>query len=266
MRRRWCPRRCSLRKTVLFATHCLVGAYLLVSRVSWPHDVRIYIPCAMLPRAPEQLLRQPSDQQDQCPRTRFEMLQLLTHWLVQNEISYFLTYGTLLGAVRGGGIISYTPDVDVGIPELWHPHVQQLFENELPDCFESGREGIADMPIVHLYSRSDEVERLPHRVLPIVKAEPWIDLYAVLLCSPDHLHPDEDGFPSKLAHVPGGICTEIIATGAVGEDYAYMSGLVTAVQNSRKDEGQSSVKHVPHMLYEHLHPINQTRTLRILRI
>ena len=94
-----------------------------------------------------------------CPSTRFGMLQLFTTWLVKCNVPYFLTYGTLLGAVREGSVISYTPDIDIAIPALWTDRVQKLLQNELPECFEAGLGGV-NSQVFHLYTRSPAPERL----------------------------------------------------------------------------------------------------------
>ena len=53
-----------------------------------------------------------------CPTTRGAMLIDMTDRLDQAGITYFLHFGTLLGAHRGGAIIPWTADVDIGVPDL----------------------------------------------------------------------------------------------------------------------------------------------------
>ena len=150
----------------MLAVLCATCTIVLVRLVPWQHEQRIYIGHSLLPRrnAPESL------QLGDCPTTRLGMLQLLTSWLVKRNVPYFLTYGTLLGAVREGSVISYTPDMDVAIPALWTNRVQKLLQNELPECLEPGLGGV-NSQVFHLYTRSPTPERLRavSRLLPFLR-------------------------------------------------------------------------------------------------
>lgn len=260
-RRRYCSAQLVLAALALV----LLSAWAFVSRIPWRHEQRIYIPRALLPRAlpvssavPSEPPLWPFDQQRRCPRTRLEMLQLFTRWLDGHGVSYFLTYGTLLGSVREGAIIPYTTDVDIAVPALWMGSVQSLLETQLPRCLETGEEGPNRM-VFHIYSRSDDVERL-HAVsplLPFAKAEPWLDVYNVEMCSPGHA--STEGVPPNMQEA-GSPCEEIVATGAreAGVEYVYLTGLNGAAANSRKDEGDGSSGYVPHLLYDDIFPINRS--------
>jgi hypothetical protein len=169
-RRRCCGWRCALALCLLLACACALVRY-----IPWDHGQRIYIGRSLLPGL--------SLHRDDCPATRFGMLQLLTSWLAAHKVPYFLTYGSLLGAVREGRIISYTPDLDIAIPALWTDRVQHLFQTELPDCFETGLNGaVADgvnRQVFHIYTRSPTPERM-HAASPLL---PFLRYAHIICCS-----------------------------------------------------------------------------------
>lgn len=57
-----------------------------------------------------------------------EMLQKLDSIFLKNDITYFLAYGTLLGAVRHQGFIPWDDDVDLLLPRESFLRCIQLFE------------------------------------------------------------------------------------------------------------------------------------------
>jgi len=88
-----------------------------------------------------------------CPSTRFEMLIYVTDFLQKHNISYFITYGTLLGAVREQDIITYTPDIDICVPHLEAAFVRSKF-HELKSCWEF----TLSKKVFHMYSKANMVE------------------------------------------------------------------------------------------------------------
>jgi len=52
-----------------------------------------------------------------CAANLYAILKDVTAVLEQNNIEHFISYGTLLGAVRHGGLIPWDTDVDILIPE-----------------------------------------------------------------------------------------------------------------------------------------------------
>jgi len=56
------------------------------------------------------------------------MLKDITEWLDQQHIPYFITYGTLLGAVRENDIIPYTQDMDIVVDRAYWPQLQRGIE------------------------------------------------------------------------------------------------------------------------------------------
>jgi hypothetical protein len=53
-----------------------------------------------------------------CPLTRAAMLAYVADDWAAGNVTYYITFGTLLGAVRGGHVIPWTEDVDVALPGL----------------------------------------------------------------------------------------------------------------------------------------------------
>jgi len=56
------------------------------------------------------------------------MLRDVTEWLDQQRIPYFVTYGTLLGAVRDGEILPYTQDMDIVVDRASWPLLSRGLE------------------------------------------------------------------------------------------------------------------------------------------
>ena len=64
-----------------------------------------------------------------CVKPRqMRILRLFDTWAKANNLQYFLDYGTLLGAIRDGGMIPYDDDIDVTIDE---PRLQELIKNPI---------------------------------------------------------------------------------------------------------------------------------------
>jgi hypothetical protein len=57
------------------------------------------------------------------------MLKDITEWLDQHDIPYFITYGTLLGAVRENDIIPYTQDMDIVVDRAYWSQLQRGIES-----------------------------------------------------------------------------------------------------------------------------------------
>lgn len=78
----------------------------------------------------------------------FEDLSLLKDILEKNKITYYLAYGTLLGAVRHHGFIPWDDDVDIYIKIEDLPRLRKVFENE------NGRLKLHDYTSHHNYPYS----------------------------------------------------------------------------------------------------------------
>ncbi len=93
------------------------------------------------------------------------MLEQLTNYLSAHGIRYFLAYGSLLGAIRGGGPIPWDDDIDLVIPR---PDFDRLRELK-PDLdglrfFWPGEEGFPVMWAKCVSRRT--VFREPYKVFP----------------------------------------------------------------------------------------------------
>eukprot|EP00971_Amphidinium_carterae_P296141 5882331-Amphidinium_carterae.1 len=56
------------------------------------------------------------------------MLRDVTSWLGQRNIPYFITYGTLLGALREGDVLPYTQDIDIVVDRSHWVELQRGLE------------------------------------------------------------------------------------------------------------------------------------------
>jgi len=56
------------------------------------------------------------------------MLRDVTEWLDQQQIPYYITYGTLLGALREEDILPYTQDADIVVDRTFWPQLQRGLE------------------------------------------------------------------------------------------------------------------------------------------
>ena len=67
----------------------------------------------------------------------YELLYILDDFCKDNNIRYFLTYGTLLGAVRHQGIIPWDDDVDVMMERKEYERFQKLIIANPPDGYQA---------------------------------------------------------------------------------------------------------------------------------
>lgn len=63
-----------------------------------------------------------------CSDYMLMMLTDVTEWLSRQGIPYFVTYGTLLGALREGDILPYTQDMDIVVDRAYWPQLQRGLE------------------------------------------------------------------------------------------------------------------------------------------
>ena len=110
-----------------------------------------------------------------CPATRFALLEYVTQRLDDASIPYFVTFGTLLGGVRDGGVIPWTQDVDLCVPSLGaQPHFWRTLR-----CLRS----VPNDAVFHLWPLGPAVERVGGKRVYVdvygLRARPNGTLYAV---------------------------------------------------------------------------------------
>ena len=62
-----------------------------------------------------------------------EMAKVIHNILEENGVPYFITFGTLLGAVRHGGFIPWDDDLDIFLFDETYEKAMSLLKNNLPD-------------------------------------------------------------------------------------------------------------------------------------
>ncbi|MCL0021155.1 LicD family protein, partial [Providencia rettgeri] len=63
-------------------------------------------------------------------KNKNKMLSLLRNYLTNSDISYWLEYGSLLGAVREKKIISHDYDIDIGILQSeWSKNIREQLKS-----------------------------------------------------------------------------------------------------------------------------------------
>lgn len=73
---------------------------------------------------------------------QFAMLQEIHNFCMSNQLTYYLAYGTLIGAVRHHGFIPWDDDVDIMMPVNDYEKLRQLYKSDrylVTDCFHDKR-------------------------------------------------------------------------------------------------------------------------------
>ena len=66
---------------------------------------------------------------DDLKHIQFAILEDIHAFCIQNEITYYLTYGTLLGAVRHQGFIPWDDDIDICMPRPDYERFLQIYKS-----------------------------------------------------------------------------------------------------------------------------------------
>jgi molybdopterin/thiamine biosynthesis adenylyltransferase len=70
-----------------------------------------------------------------CATHLYNILKDVTKVLEKNNLEYFVSFGTLLGAVRHGGLIPWDTDTDIIIPDNKKEEYLKLLQKELGDKY-----------------------------------------------------------------------------------------------------------------------------------
>lgn len=62
----------------------------------------------------------------------YEIFNIFNNICINNNIKYFVAFGTLLGQIRDGGMIPWDPDIDVCVPINTVQQLIYVLKNELP--------------------------------------------------------------------------------------------------------------------------------------
>ena len=108
---------------------------------------------------------------ERCPSTRLAMLDYLVERLTKNNISYAISYGTLLGAVRSQSLIPWTVDLDLAIPQLSSPKVQDFFRSQ--ECFR----GNVDDSVFHYWSNAPNTHYVHYGFFGLQSHTVYVDIY-----------------------------------------------------------------------------------------
>ena len=65
--------------------------------------------------------------------SQMNILKFIDRVCKENDISYFVNYGTLLGAIRHKGFIPWDDDMDLGMPRKDYEKFLSICEKELPE-------------------------------------------------------------------------------------------------------------------------------------
>lgn len=86
------------------------------------------------------------------------ILNITDKILKKNNLTYFLLYGTALGAVRHKGFIPWDDDIDIGLYRKDFEKMEKILQDELPENFlycKIGENKFPDAPIGYLYDVSN---------------------------------------------------------------------------------------------------------------
>ncbi len=72
---------------------------------------------------------------DKLKKIELEILDHFVYFCKQNNLTYYLTYGTLLGAIRHKGFIPWDDDIDVAMPPKDYQKFLELYSKDKQDKY-----------------------------------------------------------------------------------------------------------------------------------
>ena len=116
---------------------------------------------------------------DEIKRIELDILSTFDRICRENDLEYFLFYGTLLGAIRHKGFIPWDDDIDVVMPresyERFYQGVQQGWLDGTPYALDYFRDGKSSEPMIKMIDTRTQLSE-PY-LLDSITTGLWVDIF-----------------------------------------------------------------------------------------